>query len=69
MHVYEEQAHTDWVRSVLQQPGVMEVRAYRNPYHTTPQVMIHIEFDHLAAWHQFHASERYGELMFDLRGR
>jgi hypothetical protein len=26
-----------------------------------------MEFASLAAWHQFYASERYGELMFDLR--
>jgi uncharacterized protein (DUF1330 family) len=67
VHVYEEKAHTAWIQSVLQQPGVTEVRAYRNPHHTTPRVMIHMEFVSLAAWHQFYTSERYGELMFDLR--
>jgi heme-degrading monooxygenase HmoA len=67
VQVYEAKAHTEWIQNVLQQPGVTEVRAYRNPHHTTPQVMIHIEFDSLAAWQEFLTSERYGELMFDLR--
>jgi hypothetical protein len=67
VQVYQEKAHMEWIRSVLQQPGVTEVRGYRNPHHTTPQVMVHIELDSLAAWHQFLTSERYGELMFDLR--
>ena len=67
IHVYEEKVHKEWIPSVLQQPGVTEVRGYRNPHHTTPQVMIHIEFASLAAWHEFSTSERYGELMFALR--
>jgi hypothetical protein len=34
---------------------------------STPQVMVHMEFDSLAAWQRFLASERSGELMFELR--
>jgi hypothetical protein len=64
---YNEKVGTEWVPSVLQQPGVMAVRGYRNPHHTTPQVMVHMEFDSLASWQRFLASERYGELMFELR--
>jgi hypothetical protein len=65
--IYDESVRTEWLRSVLQQPGVTEVRAYRNPHHTTPQVMVHIEFDSLASWHAFLVSESYGGLMFALR--
>jgi hypothetical protein len=65
--IYQEQARTAWLRSVLQQPGVTEVRGYHTPHHTTPQVMMHVEFATLDAWHRFLASERYGDLMFELR--
>jgi heme-degrading monooxygenase HmoA len=67
LEVYQEQARTAWLRSVLQQPGVTEVRGYHNPQQTTPQVMIHVEFETLDAWQRFLASERYGEIMFELR--
>jgi heme-degrading monooxygenase HmoA len=67
LEVYQEKARTAWLRSVLQQPGVKEVRGYHNPHHTTPQVMIHVEFATLDAWQRFLASERYGEFMFELR--
>lgn len=65
--VYNEKVCADWLRSVLQQPGVTAVRGYQNPHHTTPQVMVHLEFDSLASSQHFLASERYGELMFELR--
>jgi hypothetical protein len=65
--IYNESVRTEWLRSVLQQPGVTEVRAYRNPHHTTPQVMVLVEFDSLASWQAFLASQSYGGLMFDLR--
>jgi hypothetical protein len=29
--------------------------------------MIHVEFATLDAWHRFLASERYGDIMFELR--
>jgi hypothetical protein len=67
LEVYQEQARTAWLQSVLLQPGVKEVRGYHNPHQTTPQVMIHVEFETLDAWHRFLASGRYGELMFELR--
>ena len=65
--IYNEKVRTEWLPSVLQQPGVTQVRAYRNPHHTTPQVMVHLEYDSLTAWEAYLASESYGELMFDLR--
>jgi hypothetical protein len=65
--VYNETVRTAWLQSVLQQPGVTAVRGYRNPHHTTPQVMVHLEFDSLASCQRFLASERYGELVFELR--
>jgi hypothetical protein len=65
--IYNEKVQTEWLRSVLQQPGVTQVRAYRNPHYTTPQVMVHLEFTSLTAWQAYLASESYAELMFDLR--
>jgi len=65
--IYQEKVRTEWLPSVLQQPGVTQVRAYRNPHHTTPQVMVHLEWDSLTAWQAYLASESYAELMFDLR--
>ncbi len=50
IETYNEKAHTEWIPTVLKQPGVKEFRAYRNPYHTTPQVVVHTEFDSLASW-------------------
>jgi hypothetical protein len=65
--VYNETVRTAWVPSVLQQPGVTAVRGYRNPHQMTPQVMVHLECDSLVSCQRFLASERYGELVFELR--
>jgi hypothetical protein len=65
--IYNETVQTEWLRSVLQQPGVKEVRAYRNPHYTTPQVLVHVEFDSLRSWQVYLVSESYAGLMFELR--
>jgi len=67
IETYNEKAGTEWIPTVLKQPGVKEFRAYRNPYHTTPQVVIHTEFDSLASWLKFVESEDYAAIMADLR--
>lgn len=36
-------------------------------HHTTPRVMVHLEFDSLTSWQAYLASESYAGLMFDLR--
>ena len=67
IETYNEKARTVWIPTVLKQPGVKEFRAYRNPYHTTPQVVVHTEFDSLASWLKFVESEDYATIMADLR--
>src|SRR5687768_3296836 len=51
---------------VLQQPGVREFRAYRSPTHSSPQVMVHIEFESDALLQHFLQSYVHGELVHDL---
>ena len=67
IETYNEKARTVWVPTLLKQPGVKEFRAYRNPSYTTPQVMIHTEFDSLASWLKFIESEDWAAIMADLR--
>lgn len=43
------EATKKWIGAVLQQPGVKEFRAYRNPLGTTPEVITHTEFDSMAS--------------------
>jgi hypothetical protein len=45
MKAYGEKAQSDWIPTVLKQPGVKEYRAYRSPTHTTPEVVSQTEFD------------------------
>jgi len=52
---------------VLKQPGVKEFRAYRNPYRTTPHVMIHTEFDSMASWLKFAQSDDYATIISGVR--
>ena len=67
IETYNEKARTSWIPSVLKQPGVKDFRAYRNPYQTSPQVMIHTEFDSLASWLKWVESEDYAAVVSDLR--
>lgn len=64
---YNQKARTVWIPSVLKQPGVKEFRAYRNPYRTTPQIMIHIEWDSLVSWLKYLESEDYAAIVSGLR--
>jgi hypothetical protein len=50
---------------VLRQPGVRELRAYRNPLRATPQVMVQIEFDTDEALQRYLDSHTYGEILRD----
>ena len=56
-----------WITTVLKQTGVKEFRAYRNPQHTSPQVMVHTEFDSLESWLKWVGSEEYATIMSELR--
>jgi heme-degrading monooxygenase HmoA len=68
IQTYNEKARTGWIPSVLRQAGVKEFRAYRNPYLTTPQAMVHIEWDSLASWLKYLDSEDYAKIVSELRG-
>ena len=63
----EMEQYVEWamgtVNTILQQVGVQEIRAYRNPLRTTPQVMAHYEFDCLASCWEFIQSEDYARII------
>lgn len=67
IEAYSKKARTVWIPTVLKQPGLKEFRAYRNPSLTTPQVMVHTEWDSLGSWVQYVQSEAYATLMSDMR--
>lgn len=37
----------EWVTTILSYEGAMQFRVFRNPFHTTPQVLAFSEFDTL----------------------
>ena len=61
-----ERAGQERILRLLDQPGVREFRAYRHPFGIAPQVMVHIEFESLAAIENWHASAAYHEVLSDL---
>lgn len=67
METYNEKARTAWIPTILKQPGLKELCAYRNPYRTTPQIMVHTEWDSLASWLKYLESEDYATFAADLR--
>ena len=67
LETYREKAHNTWIPSILKQPGVKEFRAYRNPTRTTPQAVVHTEFDCLASWVKWVESEDYAAILSGLR--
>jgi hypothetical protein len=67
MKAYGEKAQSDWIPTVLKQPGVKEYRAYRSPTHTTPEVVSQTEFDSMNSLMQFLASDDYSRIMRELR--
>lgn len=67
LKTYGEKAKTVWIPAILKQPGVKEFRAYRNPTLTTPNIMIHMEFDSMASIGQYLESEDIGTIMADLK--
>jgi len=67
MGAYLEKARTKWIPTVLKQPGVKQFCAYRNPFKTTPEVVIHTEFDSLASWLKWIESEDYSVIVADIR--
>lgn len=68
MAAYAEKARTEWIPTVVRQPGVKEFRAIRNAFHTTPHVMTMTEYDSLTSALQFITSEDYARVIEGLRG-
>ena len=67
LKLYGEKAKAEWIPTVLKQPGVKEFRAYRNPSLTSPQVVIHTEFDSMNSLTRFFASDDYSMIIGSLR--
>jgi heme-degrading monooxygenase HmoA len=67
IETYVKKAGTSWIPTILKQPGVKEFRAYRNPYHTSPQVVVHTEFDSMASWLKYVESEDYASFVADMK--
>lgn len=57
---------SEWVPSVLRQPGVVEFRAYRNPLHASPEVMTHTEFTSMADLQAWLGSDEYRRIIGEL---
>ena len=55
-----------WIQLVMKQKGFKELRAYRNPFLTTPQVLVHCEFDNLESCLKYIESEDYATLQSGL---
>ena len=68
METYLEKARTEWIPSILTQPGLKEFRAYRNPLQTTPQVLSHVEFDDLQSLESYLQSMAYAVVISGLNG-
>lgn len=66
MDEYSEKA-MGWVSIILKQPGIKEFRAYRNPYHASPQVMAHQEWESLEYCMKYINSEVYLKLLNEMK--
>ncbi|GIV96902.1 MAG: hypothetical protein KatS3mg057_1559 [Herpetosiphonaceae bacterium] len=67
MAAYNEKARTDWIPTVLRQPGVKKFHALRNAFHASPHVMSITEYDSLASALKFIETEDFARVMEDLR--
>jgi hypothetical protein len=56
---YADRARSAWIPSVLRQPGVVELRAYRNATSTRPDAMAHVEFESVQAVEGYLGSRQY----------
>ncbi len=67
MAAYAEKARTEWIPTVLRQPGVKEFRGLRNAFHASPHAMAITEYDSLASALKFIETEEYVRLMESMR--
>jgi heme-degrading monooxygenase HmoA len=58
---YNEMAKAN-ISTLLKQPGAKEIRAYRNPFGTTPQIMVCMEWDSLASFVTFLESDDWATI-------
>ncbi|RME57047.1 MAG: hypothetical protein D6790_13905 [Caldilineae bacterium] len=67
LEAYNEQARTEWIPTVVRQPGVKEFRGLRNALHASPHVMSITEYDSLASALKFIETEDFARVMEGLR--
>ncbi len=67
MAAYQEKARTDWIPSVLRQPGVKEFRGLRNALHISPHAMSITEYDRFASALKFIETEDFARVMEEMR--
>lgn len=67
MVFFTDEKSTAWIPRMLKQPGVKELRAYRNPFSTTPQVLVLYELDNMTSCLKFIESGDYATFMSELR--
>lgn len=63
---YVDRARSAWIPSVLRQPGVIEIRAYRNAAGSKPDVMTQVEFDSVLAVEGYLGSRQYASVISGL---
>jgi len=67
MAAYNEKARTDWIPTVLRQPGVKALHALRNAFHASPHAMVITEYGDLASALRFVETEDFARVMEGLR--
>lgn len=64
---YAMQARAVWIPSVLAQPGVIEIRAFRNGSQTRPDVLATVEFRTSESLETYLSSRQYSGVIAGLR--
>jgi len=67
LRVYSNKARNDWIPTTLGFEGVKEISTYRNPLESTPQVMVVIQFEDMAAWQRYISSRENERMMREHR--
>jgi hypothetical protein len=67
LRVYANKARNDWIPTTLSYEGAVEVTTYHNPLGNTPQVLVVISFNDMAAWQRYVASDDNERIMRELR--
>ena len=64
---FTNEERTAWIPRMLKQPGCEELRAYRNTFCTTPQILVLYEMDSITSCIRFIESADYVLFMDELR--